>query len=65
MPKSFDEFYFCTTDEIEDIETLNDYFIKHKNLGIYLDNMFCPECRQAELSYVFLQYYGIDSGIKQ
>lgn len=52
MPKSFDEFYFCTADEIEDIETLNDYFIKHKNLGIYHDNMFCPECRQAELSYV-------------
>lgn len=52
MLKSFDEFSFCTADEIEDIETLNDYFIKHKNLGIYHDNMFCPECRQAELSYV-------------
>lgn len=52
MPKSFDEFYFCTADKKEDIQILNDYFIKHKNLGIYQDNMFCPECRQAELSYV-------------
>ena len=52
MPKSFDEFYFCTADEKEDIKTLNDYFIKYKNLGMYQDNMFCPECRQAELSYV-------------
>lgn len=52
MPKSFDEFYFCTADEKEDIKILNDYFIKYKNLGIYQDNMFCPECKQAELSYV-------------
>lgn len=52
MSKSFDEFYFCTADEKEDIKTLNDYFIKHKNLGVYQDNMFCPECKQAELSYV-------------
>lgn len=52
MPKSFNEFYFCTTDKKEDIKTLNDYYIKYKNLGIYQDNMFCPECKQAELSYV-------------
>lgn len=52
MPKSFDEFYFYTADKKEDIQILNDYFVKYKNLGIYQDNMFCPECRQAELSYV-------------
>lgn len=34
MPKSFDEFYFCTADEKEDIKDFNDYFIKYKNLGI-------------------------------
>ena len=52
MPKSFDEFYFYTADKKEDIQILNDYFVKYKNLGIYQDNMFCPECKQAELSYI-------------
>lgn len=52
MSKSFDEFYFCVTEKNENIEILNKYFIEHKNLGNYQDNMFCPECRQAELSYV-------------
>ena len=42
MPKSFDEFYFYTADKKEDIQILNDYFVKYKNLGIYQDNMFCP-----------------------
>jgi len=31
MPKSFDEFYFYTADKKEDIQILNDYFVKYKN----------------------------------
>ncbi len=41
-----------TLDKEEDIQILNDYFSKYKNLGIYQRCMFCPECKQAELSYI-------------
>lgn len=52
MSKSYDEFYFRVTKKNENIEILNKYLIEHKNLGNYQDNMFCPECKEAELLYV-------------
>lgn len=52
MSKSYDEFYFRVTEQNENIEILNKYFIEHKKLGNYQNNMFCPGCKQAELTYV-------------
>ncbi len=52
-PKSFEEFYSKHKDDVLDIDIVADYSDTHDgDIGVYLGDMFCPECRQAELSFV-------------
>lgn len=52
-PKSFEEFYFSIKDDTLDINIVADYADSHKgNIGEFDGNMFCPECKKAELSFV-------------
>lgn len=51
--KSFDEFYYRTKDENQDLVDLVDYVKNNKNkLGNYEGKIFCPECKTAELYFV-------------
>ena len=52
-PKSFEEFYYTTTDEVRSVEVVMDYATN--NLGDYSPYegfMRCPECEVAELFFV-------------
>lgn len=52
-PKSFDEFYYSTKDDVLDIDLITRYVDSHNgSIGEYDGKMFCPECRMAELNYV-------------
>lgn len=52
-PKSFEEFYYLPGNEVCDIDVLEEYVINNKgNVGKYEGNMYCPECREALLSFV-------------
>lgn len=52
MKKSFDEFYFTQTNQIHELDEINDYVDKNDgSYAYYQDKIKCPECRQAELSY--------------
>lgn len=52
-PKSFEEFYYLQQDKICDIDVVEDYVIRNDgDVGKYVGNMFCPECRKAMLSFV-------------
>ena len=51
--KHFDEFYYLTKNENRDLIELAKYVNDNGNkLGPYEGNMFCPECREAELYFV-------------
>lgn len=51
--KSFDDFYYRESDKIEDLEYLIK-FVESNNdkVGKFEGEMFCPECKKAELHYV-------------
>lgn len=52
-PKSFEEFYSNIKDDVLGIEIVADYAETHDGkLGDYCGDMFCPECKKAELSFV-------------
>lgn len=52
-PKSFEEFYYKTIGDVCDIEEVIEYSDSHKGkIGYYEGQMFCPECREAELYFV-------------
>lgn len=52
-PKSFEEFYYSTEDDIFDIELVTEYVnLNNGSIGEYDRKMFCPECRMAELYFV-------------
>lgn len=52
-PKSFEEFYYKTKDDVFDIELITEYVDSHNgSIGKYDEKMFCPECREAELYFV-------------
>lgn len=52
-PKSFDEFYYRTKDEKQDLVDLVDYIENNNDkLGKYEGEIFCPECKKAELYFV-------------
>ncbi len=52
-PKSFEEFYYLQQDKICDIDVVEDYVIRNDgDVGKYDGNMFCPECREARLSFI-------------
>ncbi len=53
--KTFDECYFYAENRIEYLDNIISYVQKNTNnnsLGKYENNMLCPECKMAELSYV-------------
>ena len=51
--KSFEEFYSKNKDDILDIDIVADYAESHDGDTTPFDkDMFCPECKQAELSFV-------------
>lgn len=51
--KSFEEFYSKKNDDILDIDIVADYAERHDgDVSPFLGDMFCPECEQAELSFV-------------
>lgn len=51
--KSFEEFYFSSKDDIFDVDIVSNYADSHKgDIGEFDGNMFCPECKKAELSFV-------------
>ncbi|GAA0062650.1 hypothetical protein [Clostridium sp. CTA-1] len=51
--KSFEEFYYRTKKDIFGIELVTEYVDLHKgSIGKYDGEMFCPECRKAELYFV-------------
>lgn len=53
MPKTFDEFYYKSNNSKEYLDDLQEYVESNNNsLGKYQGQMYCPECQQAELSYV-------------
>ncbi|MCL2820038.1 MAG: hypothetical protein FWD38_04315 [Oscillospiraceae bacterium] len=48
--KSFDEFYYRNEDRNVSVKFISDYADKHNgDYNLYRGNMFCPECRAAEL----------------
>lgn len=50
---SFDKCYYSLDNSIEYLDKINDYVEKNNGeLGKYENSIFCPECRQAELTYV-------------
>ena len=52
-PKSFEEFYYKIKDDIWDIDIVSDYAETHDGtIGEFSGNMFCPECKKAELTFV-------------
>lgn len=52
-PKSFEEFYYRAKKDIFDIELVTEYVDSHNDsIGKYDGEMFCPECRKAELYFV-------------
>lgn len=53
MPKTFDEFYYKANNSKEYLDDLQEYVENNNNsLGKYQNQIYCPECQQAELSYV-------------
>lgn len=53
MPKTFDEFYYKANNSNEYLDNLQEYVESNNNsLGEYQNQIYCPECQQAELSYV-------------
>lgn len=51
--KSFEEFYLNSKDDILDFDIVADYAKTHNgDIGEFYGNMFCPECKKAELSFV-------------
>lgn len=51
--KSFEEFYLNNKDVILDFDIVADYAETHNgDIGEFYGNMFCPECKKAELSFV-------------
>lgn len=51
--KSFEEFYYRTIDDTCNIEAVIEFSDKNNGkIGKYEGEMFCPECRQAELYFV-------------
>lgn len=52
-PKSFDEFYSKSKDDIYDIDIVVDYAETHNgDIGDFSNDMFCPECQKAKLIFV-------------
>ncbi len=52
-PKCFDEFYYRKQDENEDLVDLVNYVENNNDkLGEYEGEIFCPECKNAELYFV-------------
>lgn len=52
-PKSFEEFYYRTIDDTCNIEVVIEFSDDNNGkVGKYEREMFCPECRQAELYFV-------------
>lgn len=52
-PKSFEEFYSKSKDDVLDIDIVADYADNHDgDIGAYFGDMFCPECKNASLSFV-------------
>ncbi|WP_143326845.1 hypothetical protein [Vandammella animalimorsus] len=50
--KKFEDFFNRSKGVIESIDTLIAYDEKHNNLAPYVGNIFCPECRSAQLHFV-------------
>ena len=51
--KSFEEFYSQNKDDILDIDIVAYYAESHDgDITPFNKDMFCPECKQAELSFV-------------
>lgn len=49
---SYEEFYYRTFQENRSIDEIIEYFKQHDQRGPYENEMFCPECCQAELKFV-------------
>lgn len=50
--KSFEEFYFEAENQNKYLGVLDSYYDEHHNIAPYAGQIFCPECRHAELAYV-------------
>lgn len=52
--RTFEEFYYLKDNKILPISSIEDEFHKNNNLniGIFENNIFCPECYQAKLTFV-------------
>lgn len=52
-PKVYEEFFYKVDNKTMDIEDLNAYIEKdYRNINKYRGQMFCPECKVAELTYI-------------
>jgi hypothetical protein len=52
-PKSFEEFYYRAINDTYNIEKVIEFSdLNNQNIGKFEGEMFCPECRQAELYFV-------------
>lgn len=52
-PKTFEKFFYKPDSKLVDIEKLNAYIEQDsRNINNYKGEMFCPECKHAELTYV-------------
>ncbi|MCY8068110.1 hypothetical protein MOB77_14050 [Bacillus haynesii] len=52
-PKSFEEFFYSKTQDICNVEKVSDYASQHNGDYVPYDGfMYCPECQEAELSFV-------------
>lgn len=49
---SYEEFYYRISQENRSIEEIIEYFRQHTHREPYENEMFCPECYQAELKFV-------------
>lgn len=53
MQKSYERFYSKAKDDILNTEVVVDYIKSHDgDIGKFRRDMFCPECKQAELTFV-------------
>lgn len=52
-PKRFDQFYFIDDGQICSVDDVAEYADRYSGkIGKYEGKMYCPECRQAQLTFV-------------